>query len=342
MQAMLIERYGAADDVFQSVELEKPSIKPDEVLVRMKASSVNPIEYKMRGGYGRKVFTKKRGFEFPVILGNDVCGVIEAVGVKVTEFKLGDEVFSAPEVTGHGSYCEYRSVKAKYCVEKPKNLTFEEAATIPYVALTTWSALVTATKLTPQDYRGKKVLVNGGSGGIGSFSIQLLKSWGAEVAATCSTEKVEQVKSLGADLVIDYRSQDYSDLVNNYDVLLDAVGHDHEERFLQVLKKDGNSHYVTLIIPVLSNIDERGFFLGGFSAIRELMKKKKTFKKQSVNYAWGMFKFNRDALVSVKNLIEKGSVKPVVDRKFLLDNLADAHGYAESGKVFGKISITIS
>ena len=187
MQAMLINRYGSAKEVFQYTELDKPSIKPDEVLINIKASSVNPIEYKMREGYGSKLFTKKRGFEFPVILGNDVCGVIEAVGSKVTEFKPGDEVYAAPEVTGQGSYCEYRAVKAKCCVEKPRNLSFVEAATLPYVALTTWSALVTRAKLGPRNSRGKKVLVHGGSGGIGSFAIQLLKAWGAEVATTCST-----------------------------------------------------------------------------------------------------------------------------------------------------------
>ena len=342
MQAVLINRYGNAQSVFKTSEVDKPTIKPDEVLVGIKASSVNPIECKMRSGYGRKIFTKKRGFEFPVILGNDVCGVIEAVGSKVTEFKIGDEVFTAPEVTGQGSYCEYRAIKAKYCVTKPSNLSFEEAATIPYVALTTWASLVTKAKLGPDNSRGKRVLVHGGSGGIGSFAIQLLKAWGAEVITTCSTAKVEKVKALGADLVIDYCQQDFTTIIDNCDVVFDTVGDDVEQKSLRVLKKNGKSYYVTLVFPALANIDQSGIFRGAIQSISAFLGKKKTFKKQGVNYGWGMFKSNKEALTVVKDLIEEGKIKPAVGKTFPLVQLADAHTYAESGKGFGKIAIAIS
>ena len=341
MQAVLINSYGNAQSVFKASQVDKPTIKPDEVLVAIKASSVNPIECKMRSGYGRKIFTKKRGFEFPVILGNDVCGVIEAVGSKVTEFTVGDEVFTAPEVTGQGSYCEYRAIKAKYCVTKPSNLSFEEAATIPYVALTTWASLVTKAKLGPDSSRGKRVLVHGGSGGIGSFAIQLLKAWGAEVITTCSTSKVEKVKALGADLVIDYCQQDFTKLVDNCDVVFDTVGGDVEPKSLRVLKKNGESYYVTLIFPALANIDQSGIFRGAIQSISVFLSKKKAFKKQGVNYGWGMFKSNKEALTVVKVLIEDGKIKPAVGKSFPLAQLADAHTYAESGKAFGKIAIAI-
>jgi len=342
MLAMVINRYGAAEDVLHTKEIAKPSIKADEVLVRLKASSVNPIEYKMRAGYGRKMFTKKRGFEFPLVLGNDVSGVIEAVGNKVTDFRPGDAVFSAPEVNGQGSYAQYRAIKAKYCVEKPNRLSHQEAATIPYVALTAWAALVDKAKLGPDNSRGKRVLVHGGSGGIGSFAIQLLKAWGAEVSATCSTEKLERVKQLGADRVIDYKTEDFTQLLKEFDLVLDTVGGDNEEKSLHVLKKSGGAQYVTLLVPVLGAIDKHGFLRGGFSAIRELLRKKKACKKQNILYHWGLFKSNRNALMAVKDLIDQGKIKPVLDCSFPLIQMAQAHDYAESGKAFGKVGIDIS
>jgi len=342
MQAMVINRYGAAIDVMQLKQVAKPSPRTDEVLVRVMATSVNPIDYKMLTGYGSRVFRKKRGFEFPVILGNDVCGIIEAVGAKVTNFQPGDEVFAAPDTSGQGSYCEYRSFKAMYCVKKPINLSFVEAASIPYVALTTWAGLVTRAKLGPQSSRDKKVLVHGGSGGIGSFAIQLLKAWGGHVATTCSTEKLEKVKALGADLVIDYKKQDFSQLISNYDVVLDTVGGDNEQKSIQVLKKDGNAHYVTLVTPVLRAIDDKGFLWGGFLALTELLRKKKACKKLGIHYHWGLFKSDAGALATVKDLIENDKIRPVVDRVFPLDKLTYAHGYAETGKAFGKVSIEVS
>lgn len=342
MFAMIINRYGAAEDVLQANRVAKPAIKADEVLVRMKATSVNPIEYKMRTGYGRRMFTKKRGFEFPVILGNDVCGVIETIGRKVSDFQPGDEVFAAPEVDGQGSYSEYRAIKAKFCVKKPDNLSFVEAATIPYAALTTWACLVTKAKLGPDNSRGKQILVHGGSGGIGSFAIQLLKAWGAQVTTTCSTDKIEKVKALGADRVIDYKTEDFTQVTAHYDVVLDTVGCENEQKSLSVLKQDSDSHYVSLVIPVLAAIDNKGFFRGGLSAIKELLRKKKACKKHGIQYHWGMFKSNRKALETVKALIESGKIKPMVDKVFPLSQLADAHDYAESGKAFGKVGIEIS
>jgi len=347
MLAMVINRYGAAKEVLQAEEIAKPEIKADEVLVRLKASSVNPIEYKMRGGYGRKMFTKKRGFEFPVVLGNDACGVIETVGNKVTDFRPGDAVFSAPEVNGQGSYAQYRAIKAKYCVAKPNTLSYEEAASIPYAALTAWAALVSKAKYGPENSRGKRVLVHGGSGGIGSFAIQLLKAWGAEVTATCSTDKVERVKDLGADRVIDYKTQDFTQILKDIDLVLDTVGGDNEAKCLSVLKKSAAGHqgaaaqYVTLVIPVLGSIDQYGFLRGGWYAIKEFLHKKRACKKQNILYHWALFKSDRDALIAVKDLIEQGKIKPVLDRHFPLSQIALAHDYVESGQAFGKVGISI-
>ncbi len=341
MLAMVIKRYGAAKDVLHAEHIAKPSAKVDEVLVRLKATSVNPIEYKMRAGYGRKVFTKKRGFEFPVILGNDVCGVVEAVGKKVLDFQVGDEIFAAPEVNGQGSYSEYRVIKSIYCVKKPDTLSFVDAASIPYVAMTAWACLVTRAKLRPGHCAGKKVLVHGGSGGIGSFAIQLLKAWGAHVTTTCSTKKIERARALGADCVIDYQQEDISHMTSDFDVVLDTVGGANEQKSLHLLKKHSNAHYVSLVIPVLSAIDNSGLLKGAIGSAITLMRKKRACKKNGIHYHWGMFKSNKDALKAVKDLLDKHEIKPVVDKTFPLDQLAEAHNYAESGNVFGKVAIEI-
>lgn len=341
MLAMTINTYGPAEEVFQSSNIPTPDIRDDEVLVQIKASSVNPIEFKMREGYGRRVFSKKRGFEFPVALGNDVSGVVVKTGRKVKHLKNGDEVFAAPEVTGQGSYCEYRAIKASHCINKPKGLSFEEAASLPYVTMTSWSALITKPKLRPEDYRGKKVLVHGGSGGIGSFALQLLKAWGAYVATTCSTSKVEAVRQLGADQVIDYKQEDFSQLLSDFDVVLDTVGGDQEAPSLSILKANGNSHYITLVFPALANIDQYGFLKGAFKTIKTFLGKKKTCKKQGIQYHWGMFSSSPEALEHVRQQVEKGNIRPVLDRCFPLDQIAQAHNYAESGQATGKVGITI-
>ncbi len=342
MFAMTISAYGAAEDVFTESQLPKPEIRDDEVLVKIHATSVNPIEYKMREGYGRRVFSKKRRFEFPVALGNDVCGTIVSAGNKVHQFKTGDAVFAAPEVTGQGSYCEYRAIKASHCVPKPANLSFTEAATLPYVVMTTWSALITKTKLTPADYQGKKVLVHGGSGGIGSFAIQLLKAWGAEVTTTCSGDKAKAVKALGADRVINYKTEDFSKSLSDVDLVLDTVGGEQEAPSLSVLKKNANAHYVTLVFPALANIDQYGFFKGALKTIITLISKKRACKKQGINYNWGMFKSCPEALEHIRALVENGKIKAVVDHSYPLKQLAEAHNYVESGQATGKVAVTVT
>jgi len=343
MKAAVISSYGDAQDVFNFVaNFAQPLIKPDEVLIKMVASSVNAIECKARRGYGRRVFSKKRGFEFPLVLGNDVCGVVEKVGSNVKSFRPGDDIFSAPAVSGQGSYGEYRVMKASQLVDKPKKLSYLEAATIPYVALTTWSALVDKAKLNAHNCRGKKVLVHGGSGGIGSFAIQLLKAWGAFVATTCSSAKVDRVRELGADLVIDYQKDDFSKQLQNYDVVFDTVGGDYEAKSMKVLNGSGDSHYVTVVFPAMTNIDEKGFLKGGLGSVLELLKKKRMYKKRGVTFNWGVFGPNRQALEEVKTLIEQGKIKPVVDKVYPLEKIADAHDYFESGKVIGKLAISIT
>lgn len=346
MRAAVLNNYGNATEVFNCVdEFEKPEPQRGEVLVRLKATSVNPIECRMRNGYGRRVFTKKRGFEFPLILGNDLSGTVERVGADVTNFQTGDAVFAAPDVKGQGSYAEYRAVSADLCIKKPENLTFIEAASIPYVACTVWQALVEKGGLSEATASGKKVLVHGGSGGIGSFAIQLLKAWGAYVATTCSASKISWVEQLGPDLVIDYVNEDFTATLSDFDLVLDTVGGDNESKSLKILarqnRQDASPCYVTLITPLLRNVDEQGFLKGGITSLVTLLRKKRAFKKQGVRYEWVLFKSNHEALKATKILLEKGLIHPVIDRTYPLSEIAAAHQYVESGKARGKVVIEI-
>ncbi|RLA46117.1 MAG: NADP-dependent oxidoreductase [Gammaproteobacteria bacterium] len=350
MKAAVIKGYGEAEKVFEYVEnFAKPQLGRDEVLVRVMATSVNPIDCRIRNGYGQRVFRKKRGFEFPLVMGSDTSGTVEQVGAGVRHVQRGDAVFAAPNVDGQGSYGEYRVLKAEYCVEKPAQLSFLEAASIPYVAGTAWAALVEKAGLNAGSARGKKVLVHGGSGGVGSFAVQLLKSWGAYVATTCSTAKVEWLRQLGADQVIDYQLQDFTKELCDFDVVLDTVGGKNEARSLQVLATHRNldsqsgicSQYVSIITPVLGNIDQHGFVVGGIRSIATLIRKKRQCKKQGIGYHWAMYKANTQALEEVKALIEQGKIKPVIDKVYPLSQIAEAHCYVESGKACGKVVIEI-
>ena len=346
MKAAVIQSYGDADKVFEYVDwIEQPNIGADDILIRIKASSVNPIDCLARTGYGRRFFIKKRGFEFPLILGNDLSGVVERVGSRVQKFNIGDEVFAAPDATGHGSYAEYRVTKAEYCVKKPSQCSHIEAASIPYVATTAWIALVDKAGLNSNIAQGKKVLIHGGSGGIGSFAIQLLKAWGAYVATTCSTAKVERVKLLGADQVIDYQRQDFTAELHDFDLVLDTVGGDCEAKSQKVLKKKSDASfkpcYVSLITPVLGNIDQYGLLAGLVRSIVTLLGKKRQSKKEGIRYEWALFKPNSHALEEVKTLIEQDKIKTLIDRVFSLPDIVDAHRYVESGNVLGKVVIEV-
>ncbi len=341
MRAMTIRAYGTAEEVFQEETITPDSIGRNDVLVKIHASSVNPIEYKMRQGYGRRVFRKKRGQEFPAVLGNDVCGQVEKCGKNVAHLQPGDWVYAAPEVRGQGSYCQYRSINAKHCSLKPINLSAVEAATIPYVAMTCWDALVVKAKLTPFKCQGLRVFVHGGSGGIGGMAIQLLKAWGAEVSATCSAHKQQRLIALGTDRVINYQSQDYSMLLQNVDLFLDCVGEGADQYAPQILRRDGRGQFVTLILPALAAIDQYGFIKGGWRILKALREKKSHFKNKSLQYHWATFKSRPECLAHITPLIERGQVCAQLDRAFKLADIASAHNYVESGKAFGKVGIEI-
>lgn len=346
MRAAVIHSYGTAERVLElAEEVSRPRPDTDELLVRIKATSVNPIDCRARSGYGHRFFEIKRGFDFPLILGSDLSGIVQEVGSKVRDFRPGDLVFAAPDAKGQGSYAEYRVLKAHQCAKKPFNLSHIEAAGIPYVAQSTWVALVDKARFNETTARGKRVLVHGGSGGIGSFAIQLLKAWGAYVITTCSPNKVAWVKQLNPDEVINYRTENFAETISTVDLVLDTVGGDNEALSLKVLAKKQGEHplpcYVSLITPVLGNIDKMGVFKGSICSIKTLIQMKQRCKKMGIRYEWALFRPNHRALHLVSMLIEQGKIRPVVDRVFPLTQIVDAHRYVESGNVCGKVVIEI-
>jgi len=340
MRAVFINSYGPGARVLRPVEdFAAPVPGAGELLVRVRAAGVNPIDCRVCEGYGRRIFVKRRGFEFPLIPGNDFSGEVGEVGSGVSACRPGDRVFGAPDPVGQGSYAEYRTVMAAQCVDMPPRLSFVEAAAIPYVAQTVWAALVGKAGLHPETAAGKRVLVHGGSGGVGSFAVQLLKAWDAFVATTCSAAKVAWVEQLGADRVIDYRGGDFSRELKDFDVVLDTVGGDNESLSLRILAP-GRGHYVSLITPMLGNIDRHGLLVGALRSAAALMRAKRNARKRGLRYDWALFRADRQALEEVKTLVGQGRIKPVVDSVYPLERVAEAYRRLESGAVCGKVVLT--
>ncbi|MBH8562676.1 NAD(P)-dependent alcohol dehydrogenase [Nostoc sp. CENA67] len=313
MKAVVIRRYGPAE-VLQYEEVEQPKIKPDQLLVKIHASSVNPIDWKTRKG----MLGLLTGYQFPKILGFDVVGEVVEVGSGVTRFKVGDAVYGSTNFPG-GAYAEFAAIPENLLALKPNNLSYQEAATVPLAALTALQALRDLGNIQP----GQAVLINGASGGVGIFAVQIAKAIGAEVTGVSSTKNLDLVKSLGADRVIDYKQQDFAKDTAQYDIIFDAVGLRSLLDTKKVLKPNG-IYITTLPSPKVVVESVLTSFLPG-------QKAKFVFEKpnsQDLNY--------------LKDLIEAGKIRTVIDRTFPLQELAAAHTYSETGRAAGKIAIAIA
>src|SRR2546422_8216078 len=230
MKAFIIERYGSKDGL-RAGEMPDPQLREDDVLVQIHAAGVNLLDFKIRDGEFKRILP----YRLPLILGNDVAGVVVRVGSRVRRFKPGDEVYARPDKDRIGTFAEFISMHENDVAMKPKELTMEEAASIPLVGLTAWQVLIERANLK----KGQKVLIHAGSGGVGTIAIQLAKHIGATVATTTSTANVDLVRSLGADVVIDYKKEDFAKVLNGYDVGLNSLGKDTLEKSLKVLKPGG-------------------------------------------------------------------------------------------------------
>jgi len=256
---------------------------------------------------------------------------------------VGDAVFGVSRAKHHGgAYAEYVVSTPDDVVAMPSSLSFVEAAALPYVGCTVWSALVIKAGLDERTARGKKVFVQAGAGGIGSLAIQILKSWGAYVATTCAGAQVESVRALGADLVLNYEQEDYGELLSEFDVALETIGGPLEAKTLGVLRSDGQGCFVTLIHPLLRNFDESGLLLGAAKNLLALRASKRRAKQRGVrSYHWATFKSNAQALTTLRTLVDAGKVRPHIDSVFDLADLTQAHEHCELGRSSGKIIVRI-
>lgn len=332
MQAYTIRRYSSTDK-FQRAEISKPRVNEHEVLVEIHASSINPLDHKLKSGEF-KVFLP---YKFPLVLGHDFAGIVREVGSKVENFKVGDAVFGRPFDFHIGTFAEYIAVNEADVALKPSNLTFEEAASIPLVGLTAWQAFQEKAKLT----KGQKVFIQAGSGGVGSIAIQLAKHLGAFVATTTSTENVELVKRLGADEIIDYKSQDFEKILRNYDVVLNSQNEQTLNASMQILNPGGNVVSISgPPDPAFAKARHLPWFLK--MAMYFLSKKVKSKAKQlGVDYSFLFMHADGKQLAEIGKLIEAGIIHPVVDRVYDFAQLNEAMDYVASGRVKGKVVIKI-
>lgn len=329
MRAARIHRYGPPE-VLQVDEVSVGQPGRGEVLVEVRAASVNPIDMKIRGGGQRLIIP----YKLPWTLGLDFAGVVTEVGPGVDRFRVGDEVYGSPTHRLQGTYAEQVVVRAREIAKKPTNLSFQEAASIPLVGLTSWDALVVKGRLRS----GQKALIHAGSGGVGTFAIQLAKDLGAYVATTCSARNHELVRGLGADEVIDYREKEFEKELSGYDFVLDAIGGETRERSFQVLKRGG--HLATMIGGIPKATLEHGPIPGLFIAVGGLVKLTLGGRVRHGVHVHHVLRESSGVLLeAITERIERGAIRPVIDRVYPLEQIVDAHAYIETGRARGKIII---
>jgi NADPH:quinone reductase-like Zn-dependent oxidoreductase len=332
MKAFVLERYGKKR-ALRSAELPTPEPRDDEVLIEVHAAGANLLDSKIRAGEFKLILP----YRLPLILGHDVAGVVVRVGRHVQQFEPGDEVYARPDDFGIGTFAEFVVVKEASLALKPKGLTMEEAASIPLVGLTAWQALVEKADLK----KGQKVFIQAGSGGVGTFAIQLAKHLGATVATTTSTPNVTLVKSLGADVVIDYKTQDFEDVLRDYDVVLNSQDGKTLNKSLRVLK--GGGKLISISGPPDPEFGREIAAPGFVKLVMRLLSSGVRQKAQGrgIGYSFLFMKANGSQLREITSLIEAGAIRPVIDRVFPFDATNEALAYVEAGRAKGKVVVKI-
>jgi NADPH:quinone reductase-like Zn-dependent oxidoreductase len=332
VKAFVLSGYGK-NRALRLADVPTPELREDEVLVQVHAAGVNLLDSKIRSGEFKLILP----YRMPLVLGHDVAGEVVKVGARVRQFKAGDEVYARPDDFRIGTFAEFVPVKEASLALKPRNLTMEEAASIPLVALTAWQALVEKAKLK----KGQKVFIQAGSGGVGTFAIQLAKHLGATVTTTTSTANVALVKSLGADVVIDYKTQDFEDVLRDYDVVLNSQDAKTLEKSLRVLKAGGK------LISISGPPDpEFAKEIGAPAFVRLVMRllsagTRRKARSRGVGYSFLFMKANGSQLREITRLFDAGAVKPVIDRVFPFEQTNEALAYVESGRAKGKVVIKV-
>ncbi|SDO61046.1 NADPH:quinone reductase [Pseudomonas arsenicoxydans] len=331
MKAFLIDRYGK--NTGRIGETPTPAVGAHDVLIEVHASSVNLLDSKIRKGEFKLIMP----YSFPLVLGNDLAGVVVEVGSQVKRFKQGDEVYARPPEARIGTFAQLIAVNENAIALKPANTNMTQAASIPLVALTAWQVLVETAQLK----KGQKVLIHAGSGGVGTLAIQLAKHLGAFVATTTSTANVEWVKALGADLVIDYTQQNFESVLHDYDVVLNSLGADVLVTSLKVLKSGGQ--LISISGPPSAQFAQEQGLSWPLKQVMRLLSLgiRCKARKQDVSYTFVFMRANGAQLQQITALIEAGIIKPVVDRSFTFESTGEALTYVEQGRAKGKVVVTI-
>ena len=307
MKAVAYQNYNSNIEI---IEVAKPKLQDKSVLVEVHAAGINPIDNILHAGYLQQMLE----LSFPHIMGYDVSGIVVEVGKDVRSVKVGDEVFARPNQEDAGSIAEFARIHENELAIKPKNMSHIDAASVPLAGLTAWQALVTKGNIN----RGDKVLIHAGSGGVGTLAIQIAKYFGAEITTTTSSKNKDLVKSLGADLVIDYTTQSFENELSNYDLVIDAIGGDTLTKSFKVLKKGGR------LVSIKGQDTEN------------------LAKEYGVNFEWFFMSPDGEMLTEIASLISQGTIKTVIDSTYSMKQAPEAFELLAKGRAKGKIVITMN
>ena len=332
MKAFIVDQYKPKDRG-RIADLPQPVAADGQVLVQIHAAGVNLLDSKIMSGEFKLILP----YRMPLILGNDVTGVVVGVGSGVGRFQVGDEVYARPDTGAIGTFAEFISIAEADVALKPGSISMEEAASLPLVGLTAWQALVETANVE----RGQKVFIQAGSGGVGAFALQLAKHLGATVATTTSTANVELVESLGADIVIDYRKQDFETILEKYDVVLHSLDRKTLQKSLRILRPGGR------LISISGPPDPK--FSGEVDApwfVKPVVRAgswptRRRAKQLGVDYSFLFMRADGGQLTEIASLVDAGFVRPVLDRTFPLASTRDALDYVETGRAKGKVVVTV-
>jgi NADPH:quinone reductase-like Zn-dependent oxidoreductase len=327
MKALQIVKYGDLKDSLSMGKIAKPSVKTNDILVAVKAASLNPIDFKLAEGKLKEMMP----LNLPSTIGFDVSGVVTEIGADVTDFEIGDEVYTRVPQEQMGTVTDYVAVRSDVAAKKPVSISFEEAAGLPLTGLTAIQAL---EKVGIKE--GDRILIHAGSGGVGSFAIQYAKAKGAIVYTTTSSTNVDWVKALGADRVIDYKTEDYKEVANNLDIVFDTLGGDYTFDAFEIIKEGGK------VTSIVGPPDEETANNMGMTDYKLPEKLSKLIKGKSADYKLTWMQPNSKQLDEITTMVDNGSIKPVVDKVYAFQNSIDAYQYLATGRAKGKVIITLS
>lgn len=332
MKAFIINKYSKKGSL-QLTEMPVPEVKDTDVLVDVYAAGVNLLDSKIKTGEFKLILP----YKLPLILGHDVAGIVTKVGKNVKKFKVGDEVYARPADHRIGTFAEFIAIDERDVALKPKNISMEEAASIPLVALTAWQVLVERAQIK----KGEKVFIQAGSGGVGTIAIQLAKYFGATVATTASAKSFDFLTELGADVVIDYKNSDFENRLSNYDVVLNSQDQKTLEKSLRILKSGGK--LISISGPPTPDFAKEIKALWFVKIILSLISSgiRKRAKNKNVDYSFLFMRADGQQLSEITSLIEAKIIKPTVDKVFSFQETNEALSYVESGRAKGKVVIRV-